>query len=51
MFRRNYEGDYKRTKEEVQRMIADQSPISQDSKVLPNYGLNDLNMESVRSLI
>ncbi|AMV09852.1 AAA family ATPase [Geobacillus thermoleovorans] len=48
-YRRNYEGDYKCTKEEVQRMIADQSPIPQDSKVLPNYGLNDLNMESVRS--
>lgn len=41
-YRRNYEGDYKCTKEEVQRMIADQSPIPQDSKVLPNYGLNDL---------
>ncbi len=37
-YRRNYEGDYKCTKQEVQIMLADQSSIAQDKyleKVMP----------------
>ncbi|MCK4258714.1 MAG: putative DNA binding domain-containing protein [Halanaerobiales bacterium] len=48
-YRRNYEGDYKCTTEEVKRMLADQSNISQDSIVLANYSLKDINIDSLKS--
>lgn len=40
---RNFEGDYKCTKEEVDTMIAESSNSTRDSIVLSNYGLEDLN--------
>ncbi|WP_020063381.1 RNA-binding domain-containing protein [Bacillus sp. 123MFChir2] len=47
-YRRNYEGDYKCPPDEVKRMLADQQD-SQDYRVLLNFGINDLNLESVKS--
>lgn len=49
-YRRNFEGDYKCGIDEVKRMIADQQE-SQDNKVLDNYGLNDINEDSIKGLI
>lgn len=48
-FRRNHSGDYKCNKQEVDRMIADSSDISQDSVILEGFGIEDLNVKSVRS--
>ncbi len=48
-YRRNFEGDYKCSEKEVQRMIAEQSSSSQDSLILENFDMNDINMESLRS--
>ena len=48
-FRRNYEGDYKCTPEEIKRMIADQSSISSDSEVLEHYGFEDINLDSLKN--
>ena len=47
-FKRNYEGDYKCTEREVQRMFSDANVSNPaDSRILRNYSLNDLDMESV----
>ena len=48
-FRRNHSGDYKCNKQEVDRMIVDSSDISQDSVILEGFGIEDLNVKSVRS--
>lgn len=48
-FKRNYEGDYKCTNEEVKHMIADadeQHP--RDSRILPSFSLDDIDMDSLR---
>lgn len=48
-FKRNYEGDYKCTEKEVQRMFADANDSRPaDSRILPNYSLNDLDKESLQ---
>ena len=47
-FRRNYEGDYKCRADEVGRMLADQSPEAADSRVLPYFGVADLDAETIR---
>ncbi len=46
-FRRNYEGDYHCSKEEVQAMLRDQIDTPQDALVLENLLISDLNQESV----
>ncbi|ENH96019.1 putative transcriptional regulator [Gracilibacillus halophilus YIM-C55.5] len=48
-YRRNFEGDYKCSDKEVQRMIAEQSSSSQDSQILENFDMNDINMESLKN--
>lgn len=48
-FRRNHSGDYKCNKQEIDRMIADSSDISQDSTILEGFGIEDLNIKSIRS--
>lgn len=45
-YRRNYDGDYKCSEDEVKRMLADQSDFSQDEKILRNYTLEDINKKS-----
>ena len=48
-FKRNYEGDYKCTEKEVQRMFADASDSTPaDSRILPNYSLDDFDRESLQ---
>ncbi len=48
-FKRNYEGDYKCTEKEVQRMFADANDSTPaDSRILKNYSLNDFDMESIQ---
>ena len=47
-FKRNHEGDYKCTEREVQRMFSDANVSNPaDSRILRNYSLDDLDMESV----
>ena len=46
-YRRDYEGDYKCTEDEVRRMFADQSEEPVDSRILDGFGLQDLHPESL----
>lgn len=48
-YRRNGEGDYRCTKEEIQAMIRDASQKSQDMLVLENMDMSVLDNESIRS--
>lgn len=48
-FKRNYEGDYKCTEKEVQRMFADaDTSCPADSRILRNFSMNDIDKESVQ---
>lgn len=47
-FRRNYEGDYHCTREEVGRMLADQSLEPADGRILPHFGIDDVDPDSLR---
>lgn len=47
-FRRNHEGDYHCTREEVKAMLRDQADTTQDALMLENLMLDVLNQESVR---
>lgn len=48
-FRRNGEGDYKCTDEELKAMYRDASVRTQDMLVLDNFGMDVINAESLRS--
>ncbi|WP_142413283.1 RNA-binding domain-containing protein [Hathewaya massiliensis] len=48
-FRRNYSGDYKCSKEEIKRMLADQLEESQDSLILEGFDISDLNQDTINS--
>ena len=48
-FKRNYEGDYKCTEKEVQRMFADaDTSTPADSRILANYSMDDIDLVSLR---
>lgn len=47
-FRRNYSGDYKCSSEEIKRMLADQGEMSQDSVILDGFGMEDLNIDTIK---
>lgn len=47
-YRRNYEGDYKCTPDEVKRMLADNSDEPADSRILENFGIADLDDTSIK---
>ena len=48
-FKRNYEGDYKCTEKEVQRMFADANVSKPaDSRILQNFTFDDIDMESLQ---
>lgn len=48
-YKRNYEGDYKCTKEEVRRMMADADiNFHADSRILEGYSLEDFDAASIR---
>ena len=46
---RQNEGDYKLDDEHVKRMLAEQAHDGRDDEILPNFGLDDLAIESLRS--
>lgn len=47
-YKRNYEGDYKCSKDEVRRMIADADiTISADSRILNGFDFNDFDNNSI----
>ena len=46
-FRRNWEGDYHCTREEVKAMLRDQAENTSDMKILTDFKMSDLNMETV----
>jgi ATP-dependent DNA helicase RecG len=46
-YRRNHEGDYHCTEQEVRRMLADHSEESVDSKILDRFGMEDLDLQSL----
>ncbi|WP_404415150.1 RNA-binding domain-containing protein [Marinospirillum sp.] len=47
-YRRNYEGDYKSTEQEVGRLLADRSEEPADSRLLNNFTLDDLDTTSLQ---
>lgn len=47
-YRRNYEGDYQCRPDEVGRMLADQSPEPADARILPHFGIADLDDVSLK---
>lgn len=48
-FRRNYEGDYRCSFEEVKSMLADQSDML-DSHVLEHFSMADINRDSFKNI-
>lgn len=47
-YRRNYEGDYHCTPDEVGRMLADRAEEPADSRILEHFGLDDLDEPSIQ---
>ena len=47
-YRRNHEGDYVCSEDEVRRMFADQSEVPPDSRILSAFGIEDLHIDSIR---
>ena len=48
-YKRNFEGDYRCTLEEVQQMFQDASKEPQDIKILEGFNLSDLDLETLKS--
>ena len=46
-YRRNYDGDYHCTRQEINRMFADASQDSADCTILDKYGLDDIDLSSL----
>lgn len=46
-YRRNFEGDYRCTKEEVDSMISESTNTTRDSIILSNYTLEDLDRDTL----
>lgn len=46
-YRRQYEGDYRCTDDEVRRMLADADPIPADQRILEGFSLDDLDSPSL----
>ncbi len=48
-YKRNHEGDYKCTREEVRRMLADADlSVHADSRMLEGYSMDDFDLNSIR---
>lgn len=47
-FRRNHEGDYHCSHEEIKAMLRDQAETTSDALLLDNLGMDALNQESIR---
>lgn len=48
-FKRNYEGDYPCTEDEVRQMLRDASSEPQDSQIIENFNLNDIDPETMKA--
>ncbi len=48
-FKRNFEGDYHCTQEEIRQMLRDASDEPQDTQILQGFNLNDLDPETLKS--
>ncbi|MDT9189129.1 MAG: putative DNA binding domain-containing protein [Limnospira sp. PMC 894.15] len=48
-FKRNYEGDYRCTKEEVQQMLRDTTNDPQDIQILDGFDLRDIDIDTLTS--
>lgn len=48
-FKRNFEGDYKCTEEEINRMLAEKSDFTQDHQIIDDISIDSLNKESIES--
>jgi ATP-dependent DNA helicase RecG len=46
-YRRNYEGDYRCTEQEVGRMLSDRSESPADSRILAHFGMEDIDLPSL----
>lgn len=46
-YRRNYEGDYLCTEQEVSRMLSDRAEEPADSRILEGFGMEDLDLPSL----
>lgn len=47
-FRRNFEGDYRCTEQEVGRMLSDRAEAPADSRILEHFSLDDLDRSSLQ---
>lgn len=47
-YKRNHEGDYHATEDEVRAMLRDQNPEGNDSLVLEHYSIDDIDMETLK---
>ncbi|MBI5552143.1 MAG: putative DNA binding domain-containing protein [Desulfobacterales bacterium] len=47
-YRRNFEGDYRCTEQEVGRMLSDRGEEPADSRILEGFGMDDLDLASLR---
>jgi ATP-dependent DNA helicase RecG len=48
-YKRNYEGDYRCSQEEVKQMLRDASDQSQDFQILDKFDLNDLDTDTIKT--
>jgi ATP-dependent DNA helicase RecG len=48
-YRRDDEGDYRCDEDSIKRMMAEASSEPRDSLILPNYGIEDINKETVEA--
>jgi predicted HTH transcriptional regulator len=46
-YKRNRSGDYQCAREEVERMVAERVEESRDTRILPNFGFDDLVSETI----
>lgn len=47
-YRRDGEGDYHCTEEEIKNMLRDQADVTQDTKILPNVGIDAFNADTIK---
>ena len=48
-YKRNWEGDYPCTEDEVRQMLRDASSEPQDSQIIENFNLNDIDPETMKA--
>ncbi|MGD1849817.1 MAG: RNA-binding domain-containing protein [Cyanophyceae cyanobacterium] len=48
-YKRNYEGDYRCTQDEIDRMVRDASDQPQDLSIFDKYGLEDIDRETLKA--